>query len=195
MITESVIPDDGGREGRWVALSIAVILLVAAILLPYHQSVSDKQELAAHQISLANLEAQELAMIGDLRLAHEEIRNLHQDSIEFDDKDIWPSITELEALWLAPFVKDKSWQHKGEHLWHQVAPGIYQGLRQSELGAVSVILSCHAQEPDVWIDFNLQATPFEGDAYQQGMSLSDSVLIKAGWQQVAFIDHQDTHNH
>ncbi len=50
-------------EGKWVALSIAVILLVAAILIPYHQASTRQLALASHQIAIQELEPQELAMI------------------------------------------------------------------------------------------------------------------------------------
>ncbi|WP_299021983.1 hypothetical protein [uncultured Photobacterium sp.] len=48
MITESVISDDGGREGKWVVLFIAMFLLVVGILLPYHQLSSEGHERAVH---------------------------------------------------------------------------------------------------------------------------------------------------
>ncbi len=38
MITQKIRPDNGSRQGKWVALTIAGILAVSAALLPYHQT-------------------------------------------------------------------------------------------------------------------------------------------------------------
>ncbi|MGC3836695.1 DUF6162 family protein [Moritella viscosa] len=146
MISQSVHADDGGREGKWVALLIVLILAIAALLLPYHQAISNKKVLANHQISIKDLRSVELAMIAELRLAHEEIRNIHQDSlelesVEFEGVDIWPDMAELKELWLAPFIIDKSWERKGKHDWRKVAPALYQGIPALTTGSVAVLLN------------------------------------------------------
>ncbi|MGF1731245.1 DUF6162 family protein [Photobacterium kasasachensis] len=190
MICESVSADDGGREGKWVALSIAVILLIATILLPHHQVSTTHQALAPHQILIQELEPQELAMIADLRLAHEEIRNIRQDSLELDGVDSWPSISELEEQWLAPFVKDKSWQHKGQHRWLNNDSGAYLGIRQQQQGSASVVLYSLQALPDVWLDFGetARSVSIEG--------LTDpAALIDAGWKQVVFTAQEENHPH
>lgn len=190
MINETVIADDGGREGKWVALSIAIILLIAMLSLPHHQAASQQQELASHQVSIDALEPTELAMIADLRLAHEEIRNIRQDSIELDGVDIWPEISELEELWLAPFVQDKSWQHKGRHQWLKVSAGVYQGIRQHEKGSASVVLNSILVEPDIWLKSDSKATPVNAD-----QSRDVAALINAGWKQVVFSVQEENHLH
>ena len=87
MISQSVHADDGGREGKWMALLIVLILAIAALLLPYHQAISNKKVLANHQISIKDLPSVELAMLAELRLAHEEIRNIHQYSHELESDE------------------------------------------------------------------------------------------------------------
>ncbi|MCW8331738.1 hypothetical protein MD588_23335 [Photobacterium sp. SDRW27] len=190
MNSQTVLPDDGGREGKWVALSIAVILLVATALIPYHQTASQQDELALHQISIQDLPSLELAMIADLRLAHEEIRNLRQDNLEFKGTDYWPQVNELEELWLAPFVQDKSWEHKGKHQWKKIADGFYLGKRQLEEGSASVILHSQYQQPDIWLDLNGKA-----GTWVASTPLSVSALIDAGWIQVVFSAQEDVHLH
>ncbi|MDX2321097.1 MAG: hypothetical protein QNK26_10950 [Moritella sp.] len=204
MISQSVHADDGGREGKWVALIIVVILATAALLLPYHQAATSDKVLASHQISIKDLATVELAMIGELRLAHEEIRNIHQDRIEFEgaelenigleSTDAWPEMAELDELWLAPFIIDKSWERKGKHAWRKVAPALYQGIPALTTGSVAVILNSQAARPDMWL-----ALDMPNPAPMMGSMLNTAELISAGWKQVVFtgdetasVDHADT---
>jgi hypothetical protein len=181
MISQSVHPDDGGREGKWVALIIIAILATAALLLPYHQNASSEKQLASHQISIKDLPTVELAMIGELRLAHEEIRNIHQDNLEFEGVDIWPEMAALDELWLAPFIIDKSWERKGKHAWRKVAPALYQGVPALTTGSVAVILNSQAARPDVWLALDMP-TPEPLVANK----LNAAELISVGWKQVVF---------
>ena len=199
MISQSVQADDGGREGKWVALLILLILAIAALLLPYHQNASSERVLASHQISIKDLPTVELAMIAELRLAHEEIRNIHQDSLElesvelesleFEGDDIWPELAELKDLWLAPFIIDKSWERKGKHAWRKVAPALYQGIPALATGSVAVILNSQDARPDVWLALD---TPTPAPMTASALNTDD--LINAGWTQVVFADDSDTDN-
>jgi len=205
MISQSVRADDGGREGKWVALIIIAILATAAVLLPYHQTASSDKVLASHQISIKDLPSVELAMIAELRLAHEEIRNIHQDNLELEsaefegaeleNSDIWPDMAELEDLWLAPFVSDKSWERKGEHHWRNIGPALYQGIPALTTGSVAVLLSSQAPRPEVWLALDMPTpTPMVET------TLNTAALINAGWKQVVFADdvvpaHTDNDSH
>jgi len=188
MISQSVHADDGGREGKWVALIIISILAIAALLLPYHQTASSERELASHQISIKDLPSVELAMIAELRLAHEEIRNIHQDNVdlenvEFEDVDSWPAMAELKALWLAPFISDKSWERKGKHDWRKLAPALYQGIPTLTTGSVAVVLNSQGARPDVWLALGMPVpAPMAEKAF------NSSELISAGWKQIVFAD-------
>jgi len=187
MISQSVHADDGGREGKWVALLITLILVFAALLLPYHQTASSEKVLASHQISIKDLPSVELAMIAELRLAHEEIRNIHQDSVEFEGMDVWPGMAELKELWLAPFISDKSWERKGEHQWRNVGPALYQGIPALTTGSVAVLLSSQAPRPEVWLALDMPTpTPMAET------TLNTAALINAGWKQVVFADDSDS---
>lgn len=194
MISQSVHPDDGGREGKWVALIIIAILAVAALLLPYHQTESSERVLASYQISIKDLPTVELAMIAELRLAHEEIRNIHQDSlelesVEFESVDLWPGMAELDELWLAPFISDKSWERKGKHDWRKVAPALYQGIPTLITGSVAVLLNSQDARPEVWLALDMP-TP----APMTASALNTDDLISAGWTQVVFADDSDSDN-
>jgi len=194
MISQSVRADDGGREGKWVALIIIGILAIAALLLPYHQAASSKKQLASHQISIKDLPSVELAMIAELRLAHEEIRNIHQDTLELDSpelesRDTWPDMAELDELWVAPFIADKSWERKGKHAWRKVASGLYQGIPALTTGSVAVLLNSQAARPEVWLALDMpNPAPLVINKFNA------AELISAGWKQVVFTgDANDEH--
>ena len=206
MISQSVQADDGGREGKWVALLIILILAIAALLLPYHQNASSERVLASHQISIKDLPSVELAMIAELRLAHEEIRNIHQDSleleslelesVEFEGADVWPELDELKDLWLAPFIMDKSWERKGKHDWRKVAPALYQGIPTLTTGSVAVLLNSQDARPEVWLalDMPVPAPMAENDLTNEPALLDMAALINAGWKQVVFADDTSSEN-
>ncbi|KXI24377.1 DUF6162 family protein [Photobacterium sanguinicancri] len=193
MITQKVHSDNGGREGKWVALSIILILLVSAVLLPYHKQQSTTAELAQHQIAVADIEQKSLGLIADLRLAHEEVRNLYFDALEqqvnVTDVDLtdstvsqWVNIAELRDMWLPPFIEDKSWEFQGKHQWTLIAPATYQGIAQTHDGAKSLVLIAAHEEPEIWLDLNNNAAPITASE----KVISDQMLIDASWIQIAF---------
>lgn len=98
MITQKVRPDNGSREGKWVALTIAGILAISTLLLPYHQTESEHTEALAHQVLITDLEQEELAMIAELKLAHEEIRDLHIDEANGQKSVSWKNFGLLHLL-------------------------------------------------------------------------------------------------
>ncbi|MGD6734837.1 DUF6162 family protein [Photobacterium leiognathi subsp. mandapamensis] len=181
MIRQSVRSDNGDREGKWVGLCIGLILLIAFVLLPYHQAKEPEAALLSHQVAITDLSPDELAMVAELRLAHEEIRNLFQDTVLESGIGSWPELNELEEFWIAPFVKDKSWQRKGRHQWTLVADGAYQGLRQSDSGSMSIVLNSHSKAPDIWLDMDDQAKSFETK-----QKVDEQQLISNGWTQIVF---------
>ncbi len=193
MIIQSVRSDNGGREGKWIALLIFLTAASAALLLPFHQAGSTQQELAEHQVSIKDLAQLELAMVADLRLAHEEIRNLYQERIDSGLQGQWADIAALEEMWLAPFISDKSWERQGQHAWHKIAPASYQGVPAVSSGSAAVLLNSALPEPDIWLDLNWQGQTFP-ELRQVSNSTAASAgfpakqLIKAGWQQVVFAE-------
>ena len=187
MIRQSVASDNGGKEGKWVGGIIVSILLLATVLLPYHQNKIKSQPLDAHQIAITELSPDELAMVAELRLAHEEIRNINQDSREFDNQNRWPNMAELSELWLAPFIEDKSWERKGRHQWQHLNGAFYQGIRSETQGASSVVLNSNNPEPDIWLALSQDTTPL---VINKDAVFETQQLIDNGWTQIVF--HNDS---
>ena len=178
MNTQTVASDDGGKEGAWIASLIALILLSGWVLLPFNQAKHDSSHLTKYQVSIEALAPKQLTMVADLRLAHEEIRNIYLDT------QTWATVEVLQESWLAPFVKDKSWTHQGKHQWLQVAKGVYQGV--PEIGAERYLLISRAQQVELWIDTKGSAILLDKLSTSKQTSLLNDVLIKNGWLQVVF---------
>ncbi|TKF22248.1 hypothetical protein FCV43_07240 [Vibrio genomosp. F6] len=203
MIVQTVKSNTGSSEGRWVGGIIAVILLVATIAIPFHQQSSKQHGLESHQISVKDLHQDDLAMIAELRLAFEEIKDLRLDAIEINREQhqsnrelsnassskmlaFSPSVRELEENWIAPFVHDKSWVRKGEHHWSNLGNGFYFGRRVASDGAANVVLNTQLSSPDIWLANETSLLDVDG-------SISLQILRDKRWKQVAFIVSTETH--
>ncbi|MDN2663318.1 hypothetical protein OW492_08015 [Psychromonas sp. 14N.309.X.WAT.B.A12] len=190
MITQSVVSENRGHEGYWIAFLCALILVFGALLLPFNRTHDDHHTLAKHQVFIDDLTPTPLAMIADLRLAHEEIRYLYETN------QTWPDVVQLEESWLAPFVKDKSWEHRGQHQWLLVAPGVYQS-EPIESGT-RYLLNSQGQTVDIWLDKDQQASLLHAltSIESNSIDLSVAQFISAGWIQVIFNNEvEDTAHH
>lgn len=172
---QGVRADTGGREGKWVGLVIVFILSFATVAIPFHQAESHVKAVLDHQILVTDVEQENLAMLSELRLAHEEIRDLRMDS----DGE-WPSVSSLKDEWVAPFVEDQSWKRKGSHTWLLDERGYYfstpsEHAAQSDHGfADSFILNANSVSPEIWIFF--------GGVASQPTNFDENTLESSGWK-------------
>lgn len=183
---QGVRADTGGREGKWVGLIIVFILCFATVAIPFHQAESHVKSVLDHQTLVTDVEQENLAMLSELRLAHEEIRDLRMDS----DGE-WPSVVSLRDEWVAPFVEDQSWKRKGSHAWLLDERGYYfstpsEYAAQSEHGfADSFILNANSVSPEIWIFF--------GGVASQPTNFDENTLESAGWKMV--VNESDVEQH
>ena len=174
---QGVRADTGGREGKWVGLIIVFILSFSTVAIPFHQAESHIKAVLDHQILVTDVEQENLAMLSELRLAHEEIRDLRIDS----DGE-WPSVASLKDEWVAPFVEDQSWKRKGSHTWLLDERGYYfstpsEYAAQSDHGfADSFILNANSVSPEIWIFF--------GGVAIQPTTFDQHTLESTGWKMV-----------
>ncbi|WP_059018397.1 DUF6162 family protein [Vibrio coralliirubri] len=183
MMIQGVRADTGGREGKWVGLIIVFILSFATVAIPFYQAESHIKAVLDHQILVTDVEQENLAMLSELRLAHEEIRDLHMDS----DGE-WPSVASLKDEWVAPFVEDQSWKRKGSHTWLLDERGYYfstpsedtapsEQATSTEHGfADSFILNANSVSPEIWI--------YLGGVASQPTNFDENTLESAGWKMV-----------
>ncbi|MEZ9448970.1 hypothetical protein AB4184_16070 [Vibrio splendidus] len=187
MMIQGVRADTGGREGKWVGLIIVFILSFATVAIPFHQAESHVKAVLDHQILVTDVEQENLAMLSELRLAHEEIRDLRMDS----DGE-WPSVVSLKDEWVAPFVEDQSWKHKGYHTWLLDERGYYfstpsEYAAQSEHGfADSFILNANSVSPEIWIFF--------GGVASQPTNFDENTLESSGWKMVVNESEVELHD-
>ncbi|MEZ9480818.1 hypothetical protein AB4163_13650 [Vibrio splendidus] len=193
MMIQGVRADTGGREGKWVGLIIVFILSFAMVAIPFHQAESHVKAVLDHQILVTDVEQENLAMLSELRLAHEEIRDLRMDS----DGE-WPSVSSLKDEWVAPFVEDQSWKRKGSHTWLLDARGYYfstpseqatssEYAAQSEHGfADSFILNANSVSPEIWIFF--------GGVSSQPTNFDENTLESSGWKMVVNESEVEQHD-
>ncbi|MEZ9266224.1 hypothetical protein AB9R79_06835 [Vibrio splendidus] len=198
MMIQSVRADTGGREGKWVGLIIVFILSFATVAIPFHQAETHVKAVLDHQILVTDVEQENLAMLSELRLAHEEIRDLRMDS----DGE-WPSVVSLKDEWVAPFVEDQSWKRKGSHTWLLDEHGYYfstpseqatssEYAAQSDHGfADSFILNANSVSPEIWIFF--------GGVAKQPATFDQHTLDSTGWKLVVneseVADQHDASSH
>ncbi|MEZ9070161.1 hypothetical protein AB4086_01855 [Vibrio splendidus] len=193
MVIQGVRADTGGREGKWVGLIIVFILCFATVAIPFHQAELHIEAVLDHQILVTDVEQENLAMLSELRLAHEEIRDLRMDS----DGE-WPSVVSLKDEWVAPFVEDQSWKRKGSHTWLLDERGYYfstpseyatssEDTAQSEHGfADSFILNANSVSPEIWIFF--------GGVASQPTNFDENTLESAGWKMVVNESEVEQHH-
>ncbi|MEZ9408825.1 DUF6162 family protein [Vibrio lentus] len=198
MMIQGVRADTGGREGKWVGLIIVFILSFATVAIPFHQAESHVKAVLEHQILVTDVEQENLAMLSELRLAHEEIRDLRMDS----DGE-WPSVMSLKDEWVAPFVEDQSWKRKGSHTWLLDERGYYfstpsehatsseQATPTDHGSADSFILNANSFSPEIWIYF--------GGVAKQPTRFDENTLESAGWKVVVneseVADQHDASSH
>ncbi|WGS63604.1 DUF6162 family protein [Vibrio lentus] len=198
MMIQGVRADTGGREGKWVGLIIVFILSFATVAIPFHQAESHVKVVLDHQILVTDVEQENLAMLSELRLAHEEIRDLRMDS----DGE-WPSVVSLKDEWVAPFVEDQSWKRKGSHTWLLDERGYYfstpseyatsseQATPTDHGSADSFILNANSVSPEIWIYF--------GGVAKQPTRFDENTLESAGWKVVVneseVADQHDASSH
>ncbi|MCL9776256.1 hypothetical protein [Vibrio methylphosphonaticus] len=188
MKVQLVKPDNGSQEGKFLLVGVVVLFLFGFFALPFNQVHTERSELASHQVGSNEVSSKMLNLLAQLQLAHQEIHDIQLDYNNEDDKNSneddknataqkWPSITELETLYLAPFIKDKNWENLGQLTWTDSQNGVYSAVAQQDFDVKKILLDLRNDDAEVWI--NATNTPLE--------SYSTPSLIGNDWKQIVFV--------
>ena len=94
----------------------------------------------------------------------------------------------MEALWIAPFVKDQNWKRKGSHQWKRIDDGVYIGMKTNAQGSASMLLDSRGSQADIWFSDSSRSLNAE--------VLSDLAKRRQhGWQQIVLSDSSSSHSH
>ena len=189
---QQVKPNTGARESLWISLTVVAILLFATLALPHHQVNETTQALEIHQRSVKDLQQQDLSLIHDLKIAHEEIRAIYTEI------EAWPDIEALTQEWIFPFVEDKSWQYRGAHTWTFIGNALYLGTSSDQNGAASMLLDTQYDQPVIWLSHQKDNHQVLNEALVRFSAQHDKVidvLKQYGWQEVIFNQPSSHHGH
>lgn len=117
--TETVRPASARRETITVAVISLAIIVTAGAIIGLRGRVEAAQELAEYQISAYDgLNPIEQGIYNDMLAAALDVDMYHADTLR------WPTVAQLQGQYIAPFVKDLSWQQRGALEWQQDIPNI-----------------------------------------------------------------------
>ncbi|MDH1181880.1 DUF6162 family protein [Achromobacter mucicolens] len=189
MHTQVIRPAGAGHETLAVLGACVVIVAAAAGYIGLREAPPESAPLAATQIDARrDLTPAEQGIYADLRVAYEEI------GFALQAGEPLPSVAELAAQGLPPFVIDNSTAVRGGHVWRlerQAGKALYVGQTADAKLAGSFLMRAedgHAKDghghdgsapaqADVWLARNAATRVPE--------SADDAALAAAGWLQVA----------
>lgn len=189
MHTQIIRPAGAGHETLAVLGACLVIVAAAAGYIGLREAPPDSAPLAATQIDARrDLTPAEQGIYADLRVAYEEI------GFALRAGEPFPSVDELAAQGLSPFVADNSTAARGGHAWRlqrQAGKALYVGQTADAKLAGSFLMRAedgHAKDghehdhgapgqADVWLA--------RGASARVPDAADDAALAAAGWRQVA----------
>lgn len=115
MTTQIIKPAGSRDESLYLIMAVIAVMTVSGIAVHLRTRTDPAQSLAEYQISgyrdLANMEQ---GTFNDLYAAAMEIDGIHDDG---GSENGWPTIKELEAEFIPPFVRDQAWNKRGKVNW------------------------------------------------------------------------------
>ncbi|OAE50026.1 hypothetical protein A7J67_04310 [Achromobacter xylosoxidans] len=189
MHTQIIRPAGAGHETLAVLGACLVIVAAAAGYIGLREAPPDSAPLAATQIDARrDLTPAEQGIYADLRVAYEEI------GFALQAGEPLPSVDELAAQGLPPFVADNSTAARGGHAWRlqrQAGKALYVGQTADAKLSGSFLMRAedgHAKDghdhdhgvpgqADVWLA--------RGASARVPDAADDAALAAAGWRQVA----------
>ncbi|WP_041721150.1 DUF6162 family protein [Pseudodesulfovibrio piezophilus] len=188
-----VKPSGSGLETRLVLLAALLTVIVCGGIIMVRHATATVQEAPSWQMNaFTDLRSEELATFNALYTAAPEIEAFHED-----EDGRWPSVTELRAEFVPPFVQDAAWQRNGGLDWARslistsdkhIACYLGSPMEQDKSGSfLLIMLHGHVKKEgnagasshvpyEIW----LHASPVA----EFPDLVTDQALINAGWRVV-----------
>jgi len=187
-----VQPSGSGTESRLVLLAALVTILICGSVIMLRNTAATAKEVPGWQIdAFEDLGAEELAVFNGLYTAAPEIEMFHEDEGD------WPSVDQLAADFIPPFMQDAAWEINGAMGWsrtilstHDKHIALYVGHpgKPSVSGSfMLVMLHDHVKKEG---NANASAhAPYEVWLHQSPVAevpsaVTDQALINTGWREV-----------
>ncbi len=175
-----VPPATAGRETLWMVLCAAAIVSIAAWSVHVRLQPEVSPHLTGHGVDArSDLSPAEQGLHADLQVAADDIHTHHRQ------RGQWPTVDELAAQGLPPFVPGFDTRARGDHRWQRITAGAhvaYVGRPAVSGGTRAVLLRIDASGTDdaVWIH-----TPDKpsGDV-DTALHPDADALLSAGWRPV-----------
>lgn len=107
-----VRPAGSGLETRLVLAVALLTILICGGAIVLRNTAATAKEVPAWQVdAFKTLRAEELAVFNGLQTAALEIDMYHEDEAG------WPTVDELAADYISPFVRDAAWEQNGKIAW------------------------------------------------------------------------------
>lgn len=108
-----VRPSGSGTETKLVVLVALLVLVTCGSFIVLRNTTATAKSIPTWQIdAFKDLRAEELAIFNELHTAAPEIEIFHED-----EGSRWPSVDELAADFVPPFVQDAAWEKNGRMGW------------------------------------------------------------------------------
>jgi len=192
---EAVQAASGRKETIYVAQFALLVICVAGVLLAMRSEPAAEQVILEHQISAYHdLTTTEQGTFNDLLTAALDIDAIHADTLA------WPTVEELEFMYIAPFVRDSAWRQRGELQWRHINKdavsqhdAAYAGLSTDSSTSGSFLLwithAHSAAASNVSPQTKIWYHP--DDAAETPVPVQEQSLIAHGWREVVTYSGED----
>lgn len=189
------------HESRWLALVVVCVLLVCSSAISLRTGQQVEKQITGWQINaFTELNGNETAVFSALETAALEINDTHD--LEGGQ---WMGISQLEEMYIPPFVRDSSWQKQGKIIWsmkdlhsNSLDIATYMGTPGDDsIGGTFLLVLLHDHQPKQGQAGDEPKHPayeiwFHKNRSQENPDIiTDQALTSTGWREVVALTGQD----
>lgn len=186
-------PSGSGTETRLVLLVALLTVCISGFAILYRNAKPEMESIPDWQVNaFSELRAAELSVFNGLYTAAPEIEMFHMDT-----GNRWPSIDELAAAYISPFVRDAAWEKNGSYDWSRsiiatqdkhIALYIGHPRKTAKLSSFMLVMLHNHVKKEGNAAGGVHA-PFEiwmntSSVAEAPIMVTDQALINKGWREV-----------